>query len=166
MVTQSSTPAEKEVLNARLNSMSRKQLIELAMNDQDEVDTLQYRMGAAKFILRKHLLKDGGTMLPHPEIEVKAKYRKSEYDFAYVSSVLKENFSPEEMVDMGHTPEKTETVTTPEKYDMRILRGVAKYGKKFEEMLEKAVKKGDMIDISLKRKKGKSNTEQEEEEDE
>ena len=164
MVTKDSTQEIRDELNARFRDMPINSVIEQAMNDQDEIDVLQYRLGAAKFIIRQHLLKTGGTSILHSGIEVKGKYKPTEYRNDLISSFLKERFSPEELLDLGHTPSVTEMVTTPEKWDMRIVRGVGQYGTDFQEMIDKATVKGEMNDITLKRKKDKSNNKSKDEE--
>ena len=152
MVTSNSTPDEKEALRLKLESMDIKDLISQGQNDQDEIDSLQYRLGVIKFIIRNHMINNGAKSILHSEVECKAKFAPTTYKRALISSFMKERFNEKELLDLGYTPPVTREVTDPEKWDMRVVKGIAEYGTDFIEMLERATVPGDMVDISLKRK--------------
>lgn len=138
----------------KLEQLSINKLIDIGINTQDELDILGKRYKLIKFIVRKEMIQRSANTFTHPDVECKAKYGPTTYDYGKLSKLI-ELFPKESFEEIGYTPEFTETkeVTTPANWDMRITRFISKYGEEQKGILEEATIKGDMIDVTFKRKK-------------
>tara|TARA_Y100000310_G_C20675289_1_gene812684 strand:+ start:1093 stop:1557 length:465 start_codon:yes stop_codon:yes gene_type:complete len=141
---------EKEELQAKLNAMEDKVLINFGMATLEEITILSDRLTRIKFVLRHRLLERNAKAFAHPAIECKGKYKPSTFDYNKLN-VLKELLD-EEVLEYMYTPEKQEMVKVSESWDMRKVNGLKELGDEFIKLIDDATVKGELTDITFKRR--------------
>lgn len=135
----------------KLEGMESRMLIDLGMSIQDEIDIQNKRYKLIKYVLQRRMSSSEATSIYHKEIECKGKFAATTYLPDKLSGI-KEHFSEEELLEMGFTPSEDKMTHIKEKWDMRKINGLKKYGGDVEDIIKEATVEGDMIDITFKRK--------------
>ena len=135
----------------KLEGMESRMLIDFGCTIQDEIDIKQKTYKIVKMILHKRMVKDNATAIHHPNIECKGKFSATTY-LPHQLTRLKEHFSEEELIEQGFTPSEKRMVDFDEKWDMRKINGMKSFGDKTKAIIESATVKGDMVDVTFKRK--------------
>ena len=137
-----------------IDQLDTKILIEGAMLTQDRAAMYYDELRFMKFTLLKRMLKDGGSVIPHPTIECKGKKDNTSWDYALLKPILEElddKISADEM-KLFYIPEHEEVIIVKEKFDMRVGKGFMKFGGKVKQIIENATIEGFIKDITLSHK--------------
>lgn len=108
------------------------------------------RLGHIEWELTCMMQAEGATALSHPDYEVRLASRPT-YDYGKLAPLRE--LIPQAEIDKACIPEHKETVTVPEKWDMRTALTFKKFGRDVEAILDGARVDGEPR-ISIKPKKG------------
>ena len=133
-----------------LEAKSIQELIGIGYLLQTQIEDLNEEYKYTKFILLKEMTKINATILQHSDILCEAKLDKTTYNYSKLSKVR-------ELIDAEdnkkfYYPQHEVTTMIPEVYDMRIGRGLKRYGDEVRNIIEEATESGKIKDVTLKHK--------------
>jgi len=91
------------------------------------------------FEAERRMLERRATAIDHPTIECKLEHKPT-YDYGLLVA-LKEEVS-DEILFTGYVPAHEETITVPEKWDMRVVKTWPKYGSNIGAIITQARRDG------------------------
>lgn len=98
-------------------------------------DLLTDRLGRLEHAIVQQMEAEGAKALPHRTHDVKLSY-SVRYDNAKLVGLLE--LVPSDELDLAYTPARQETAWVPEKWDMRSVLALTKFGAAIKEVIEGA----------------------------
>ena len=132
-----------------LTEMEDSAIIEYIYNLNTNIADKQKQSQQAQYILFKRMEANNASIIRHGNLEAKLKFKPVQYDKSILFG-LQEVLDPTVFATVYTAPyEYPEIIKVPENWDGRVIRGLGKFGKPVQDILERAKLPNPPVDIEI-----------------